>query len=54
MAQYLVEWKIDIDANSPEEAAAQALYIQRDVESTALVFDVTYEGGVTKQVDLYK
>ncbi len=40
MKTYLVTWRIDIDADSPEEAAAQALTIQRDIESTAAVFEV--------------
>jgi hypothetical protein len=30
MKSYLVTWKIDIDADTPEEAACTALIIQRD------------------------
>ena len=30
---YLVTWKIDINATSPEEAAKEALKIQRDSEA---------------------
>ena len=41
MAEYLVEWKIDIDAENPLEAAKQARHIHLDPESTALVFQVT-------------
>ncbi|MGH2510639.1 MAG: hypothetical protein ACRDHZ_24970 [Ktedonobacteraceae bacterium] len=37
---YRVRWEIDIDAASSEEAARQALDIQRDPESTATLFDV--------------
>lgn len=37
---YRVEWRIDIEANSPREAAERALEIQRDPESTATIFDV--------------
>lgn len=38
---YVVRWTIDIeDVNSPREAAAKALEIQRDPESIAIVFDV--------------
>lgn len=37
---YLVRWNIDIFATSPEEAAAQALEIQRDPASLATVFEV--------------
>ncbi|OIO40153.1 hypothetical protein AUJ10_03800 [Candidatus Pacearchaeota archaeon CG1_02_31_27] len=38
--QYLVKWVIDIEANSPEEAAKLALEIQRDENSEALAFTV--------------
>lgn len=40
MTQYKVTWIIDIDAETPEDAAAEALNIQRDVESQALFFTV--------------
>lgn len=40
MSTYLVTWSIDIEADTPREAAVQALMIQRDPESTACVFDV--------------
>jgi hypothetical protein len=52
MREYLVEWRIDIEADSPEEAAAQALVCQRDTESTAVVFDVFDENGEMVTVDL--
>ena len=51
MAQYLVVWKIDIDAESPRAAAEFALAIQRRT-STATVFDVTDEDGRSVIVDL--
>ena len=38
---FRVVWEIDIEADSPEEAAAEALKIQRDPESTATDFTVT-------------
>ena len=38
--QYLVQWEIDITASSPEEAAKQALEIQQDKDSEALMFTV--------------
>lgn len=41
MSTYLVVWKIDIDADSPEEAARRALQIQRRPDSTATWFHVT-------------
>ena len=40
MATYLVTWTIDIDAESPEEAAVEALRIQQDPESEADHFEV--------------
>lgn len=41
MTEYLVEWKIDIDADNPVDAAKQARRIHLDPESTALEFQVT-------------
>lgn len=41
---YLVKWEIDIDAESPEQAATQALIIQRDPYSTANCFKVKEHG----------
>lgn len=38
--EYLVTWKIDIDADSPKEAAQKALMIQRDNESEATYFEI--------------
>lgn len=40
MKSYLVTWEIDIDADTPEDAARKALAIQRDPASIATVFDV--------------
>jgi len=45
MKEYLVSWHIDILATSPREAAEEALRIQRDVFSTATVFNVTTENA---------
>jgi hypothetical protein len=44
---YRVMWEIDVDANSPAEAAREALRIQRDTESWATVFTVNGPDGVT-------
>ena len=41
MTEYLVSWLINIDANTPEEAAAKAREIQLDPHSMATIFDVT-------------
>lgn len=40
MPEFRVAWEIDIDADSPEEAARKALEIQRDPNSIATVFAV--------------
>lgn len=52
--QYLVSWKIDIDADSPTEAAAMAQEILLDPENTAWCFDVEWAvkmyGGNTPPV----
>ena len=52
MTQYHVSWRIDIEADSPTEAAVQALTIQRDRQSTATVFHVTPAGQPTEVIDL--
>ena len=60
MTSYRVKWLIDIDAESPEKAALQALRIQLDPTSTATVFEVvelTNKGGCLvysnpKKIDL--
>lgn len=49
---YKVKWVIDIDADSPVEAARKALAVQRDPESTATIFDVADQEGNAQQVDL--
>lgn len=41
MSVYLVEWRIDIEAETPERAAEIAQRIQRDPGSHATVFEVT-------------
>lgn len=45
MNTYVVGWNMEIDAESPEEAARQALAIHRDPNSTATVFDVLEADG---------
>ena len=50
--QYRVFWEIDLDAESIEDAARQALEIQRDPESIATCFIVTDENGSHRDVDL--
>ena len=44
--EYLVEWAIELVADSPEAAAEEALRVHRDPESTATVFSVReFESG---------
>ncbi len=53
MTSYLITWIIDIEADSPEEAAEEALTIQRRPNSIATVFEVLDMGtDVTTTVDL--
>ena len=52
MTSYSVNWQIDIEAESPVEAARQALKIHRDQNSTATVFDIYDEDGNCTRVDL--
>lgn len=47
MPQYHVIWEIDLDAESPEDAAHQALSIHRDPQSVATVFAVEHKGICT-------
>jgi len=48
--EYFVTWEIELTAASPQEAAQQALEIQRDPKSWANSFDVreTTDGGCGK------
>lgn len=53
MPSYCVTWEIDIDADTPEEAAKLAQEIQQDPDSTATVFLVR-AGRRQYSVDLAK
>lgn len=51
--EYLVAWKINLDATSHLDAAQQALDIMRDPDSLATVFEVTrLTDGDIWEVDL--
>lgn len=61
MTTFYVRWEIDIDANTPREAAEKALDIHRDTNSIATAFRVDwvyeedgYEVTATAMVDLSK
>jgi hypothetical protein len=51
MPNYLVEWTIDIEADSPREAARKALETQRDEDSIAVCFTI-HDGDTVVNVDL--
>lgn len=40
MAEYQIEWAIDLPANTPREAAELARRLQTHPDTTALVFNV--------------
>lgn len=52
MPSYRVVWEIDLDAETPEDAARKALAIHRDPGSTATFFTVTSPDGAAKDIDL--
>jgi len=52
MKEYLVQWEIELKADSPLQAAKLAREIQADRSSLAVVFDVADEKGETVRVDL--
>jgi hypothetical protein len=49
---YVVTWEIELDAESPLEAAREAQRIQRDPKSIASVFDVSDGSGDIERIDL--
>ena len=51
MPEYKVIWEIDLDADSPEDAAREAARIQRDPGSFAPYFTVLDKDGVETEVD---
>lgn len=52
MPEYHVVWEIELNADSPRNAAVKALAIQRDPHSIATAFDVTDKAGTTEHIDL--
>ena len=51
MSEYTVHWEIDLDAETPYEAAQRALEIQRDPQSIATMFIVEERGGRAVKID---
>lgn len=52
MSEYYIEWRIELDADNPTDAARKALAIQRDPESIATVFHIIDEDGEESVIDL--
>jgi hypothetical protein len=52
VTNYRVIWEIDIDAETPEDAAREALEIQRDPVSRATAFRCFDENGDCSNVDV--
>jgi hypothetical protein len=53
MAHFKITWAVDVDADTPEEAAWIAQKYQRNTDTTATFFDVQDEQGNITQIDLY-
>lgn len=51
MPTYPVVWRIDIDAESPEEAARQARSIQQDPDNIATFFEVQTDDDTITTID---
>lgn len=49
--EYHLRWEIDLEADSPEAAAAEALAIQRGMDAACCVFDITDDNGHSWQID---
>jgi hypothetical protein len=52
MAEYLVVWKIFVEADTPADAAWEALAAQRNPDSEAMEFEICDEMGGLEQVSL--
>lgn len=52
MPSYLVKWEVDIDADTPYEAAELARVMQLDPESEATCFDIIEDGQYSYFMDV--
>ena len=50
--EYQITWKIEVEAESSEEAAQIALHIQRDPNSIATLFEVKDASGMIRKLDI--
>lgn len=53
MSIYTVKWGIDIEADTPKEAAEEALKIMQDTNSTATYFEIEDENNKSTIIGLY-
>lgn len=54
MSEFKVTWTIQIEAENSEQAAQEALKIQRDPKSLATCFEVTDDSGRETSLDLLR
>lgn len=52
MQSYSVSWEIELDAETPQDAAREAWKIMRTTDSTANCFTVCDEKGNVTRIDL--
>jgi hypothetical protein len=52
MAEFQVEWVVDVEAGDVYDAASRAWDMMRTADSTACVFEVSDHVGITYRVDL--
>ena len=52
MPHYVATWQMEIEADTPEDAARQAWGHMRREDSTANVFEIIAEDGERARVDL--
>ena len=50
--RFLVRWEIDIDADTPEEAAQEAYNVMCDPQSLPPTFEVVERDGKTVLIDI--
>jgi hypothetical protein len=52
MIEYHVTWSIQLDAETPEDAARQAQAILQDPDSIATIFDVSAAGEYSDPIEV--
>lgn len=56
MASYIISWHIELDADTPEDAVAEAVDMLMSPDTTATVFDVLDpdDESLIRQIDAFK